>query len=66
MEHRAASGAHVFRDEDEADRFEALRGSKMKRDDFKILAWCLMSDHFQTSIPRCLAPLCGTFNLYRR
>jgi len=41
---------HVFRDEGEADRFEALLASTMKRDDFQILAWCVMSNHYHLAV----------------
>ena len=39
---RVSRGAHVFRDEGEADRFEGLLATTKKRDDFQILAWCLV------------------------
>jgi len=42
---RVSRGEHVFRDKDEADRFEALFAVTKKRDDFQILAWCVMSNH---------------------
>ncbi len=47
---RVSRGAHVFRDEDEADRFEVLLASTKKRDDFQILAWCLMSNHYHLAV----------------
>jgi REP element-mobilizing transposase RayT len=52
-----ARGAPVFRDEGEADRFGTLLAATKKRESVQILAWCFMSDHFQTSIPWCPAPL---------
>jgi REP element-mobilizing transposase RayT len=47
---RVSHGAHIFRDEVEADRFEALLATTKKRDDFQILAWCLMSNHYHLAI----------------
>lgn len=47
---RVSRGAHVFRDEDEADRFEGLLAATKKRDDFQILAWCLMSNHYHLAV----------------
>jgi REP element-mobilizing transposase RayT len=45
-----ARGAHIFRDEAEADRFEALLAATKKRDEFQILAWCLMSNHYHLAV----------------
>ena len=36
---RVARGAHIFRDEAEAEKFEALVAATKQRDDFQILAW---------------------------
>jgi REP element-mobilizing transposase RayT len=47
---RVSRGAHVFRDESEADRFEALLAATKKRDDFQVLAWCLMSNHYHLAL----------------
>ena len=47
---RVSRGAHAFRDEAEADRFEALVATTKKRDDFQILAWCLMSNHYHLAV----------------
>lgn len=47
---RVSRGAHVFRDEGEADRFEALLAATKKRDDFQIFAWCLMSNHYHLAV----------------
>jgi REP element-mobilizing transposase RayT len=47
---RVSRGAHVFRDEGEADRFEGLLAATKKRDDFQILAWCLMSNHYHLAV----------------
>ena len=47
---RVSRGEHVFRDEGEADRFEALLASTKKRDDFQILAWCVMSNHYHLAV----------------
>jgi REP element-mobilizing transposase RayT len=43
---RVSRGEHVFGDEGEVDRFEALLAETKKRDDFQILAWCVMSNHY--------------------
>jgi len=47
---RVSRGQHVFRDESEADRFEALLAATKKRDDFQILAWCVMSNHYHLAV----------------
>ena len=47
---RVSRGEHVFRDEGEADRFEALLALTKKRDDFQILAWCVMSNHYHLAV----------------
>ena len=43
---RVSRGEHVFRDDGEADRFEALLAATKIRDDFQILAFCVMSNHY--------------------
>jgi putative transposase len=50
MYNRVSRGEHVFRDEGEVDRFEALLVATEKRDDFQILAWCVMSNHYHLSV----------------
>jgi len=47
---RVSRGEHVFRDEGEVDRFEALLAATKKRDDFQILAWCVMSNHYHLAV----------------
>ena len=47
---RVSRGEHIFRDEGEADRFEALLAATKKRDDFQILAWSLMSNHYHLAV----------------
>ena len=47
---RVSRGEHVFRNEDEADRLEALLAATKKRDDFQILAWCVMSNHYHLAV----------------
>ena len=47
---RVSRGQDVFRDEGEADRFEALLATTKKRDDFQILAWCVMSNHYHLAV----------------
>jgi len=47
---RVSRGQHVFRDEGEADRFEALLAATKKRDDFQVLAWCVMSNHYHLAV----------------
>ena len=42
---RVSRGQHVFGNDEEADRFEALLAATKKRDDFQVLAWCLMTTH---------------------
>ena len=47
---RVSRGQHIFRDEGEAGRFEALLAATKKRDDFQILAWCVMSNHYHLAV----------------
>jgi len=47
---RVSRGAHVFRDDEEADRLEGLLAATKKRDDFQILAWCVMSNHYHLAV----------------
>jgi putative transposase len=47
---RVSRGQHVFRDDGEADRFEALLAATKKRDDFQVLAWCVMSNHYHLAV----------------
>ena len=47
---RVSRGAHVFRDDEEADRLEGLLAAAKKRDDFQILAWCVMSNHYHLAV----------------
>ena len=47
---RVSRGEHVFRDEDEADRFEALLAATKKLDDFQILAFCVMSNYYHLAV----------------
>jgi putative transposase len=47
---RVCRGQDVFRDEGEADRFEALLAATKKRDDFQILAWCVMPNHYHLAV----------------
>ena len=47
---RVSRGAHVFRDDEEADRLEHLLAATKERDDFQILAWCVMSNHYHLAL----------------
>jgi REP element-mobilizing transposase RayT len=47
---RVSRGEHVFRNDEEADRLEELLAITKKRDDFKILAWCVMSNHYHLAV----------------
>ncbi len=47
---RVSHGQHVFRDDEEADRLETLFATTKKRDDFQILAWCVMSNHYHLAV----------------
>ncbi len=47
---RVSRGQHVFSDGGETDRFEALLSSTKKRDDFQVLAWCVMSNHYHLAV----------------
>jgi len=47
---RVSRGEHVFREEDEADRLEAVLAATKKRDDFQVLAWCVMSNHYHLAV----------------
>ena len=47
---RGPRGEHVFRDEGEADRFEALLAATKKRDDFQVPSWCVMSNRYHLAV----------------
>ena len=47
---RVSRGEHVFRNDEEADRLEELLATTKKRDDFQILAWCVMSNHYHLAV----------------
>jgi REP element-mobilizing transposase RayT len=47
---RVSRGAHVFRNDEEADRLEGLFATTKERDDFQILAWCVMSNHYHLAV----------------
>ena len=47
---RVSRGEHVFRNDEEADRLEELLAITKKRDDFQILAWCVMSNHYHLAV----------------
>ena len=47
---RVSRGAHVFRDDEEVDRLERLLAATKERDDFQILAWCVMSNHYHLAV----------------
>jgi len=47
---RVSRGEHIFRADEEADRLENLFAETKKRDDFQILAWCLMSNHYHLAV----------------
>ena len=49
---RVSRGEHVFRDEGESDRFEALLAATKKRDDFQMLPWCENQGAFTINISR--------------
>ena len=47
---RVSRGEHVFRNDEETDRLEELLATTKKRDDFQILAWCVMSNHYHLAV----------------
>jgi REP element-mobilizing transposase RayT len=47
---RVSRGQHVFSDDDEADRLEELFETTKRRDDFQILAWSIMSNHYHLAV----------------
>lgn len=47
---RVSRGQHVFSDDDEADRLEELFVTTKRRDDFQILAWSIMSNHYHLAV----------------
>jgi REP element-mobilizing transposase RayT len=54
---RIARGEHVFRDESEAWRLLARIASTKKRDDFVVMAYCVMSNHYHLAIRMGEVPL---------
>jgi REP element-mobilizing transposase RayT len=57
---RTSRGAHVFRKDEEADRLEGLIAATKARDDFQILAWCVMSNHYHLAVRMGEVPLSGS------
>ena len=49
---RLSRGEHVFPDEGETDRFEALLAATKKRGNFQMLPWCENQGAFTTSTSR--------------
>jgi len=47
---RVSRGQHVFRKDEEAERLEGLFATTKQRDDFQILAWCVMSSHYHLAV----------------
>ena len=54
---RVSRGANVFRREEETDRLEDLIATAKARDDFQILAWCVMSNHYHLAVRMGEVPL---------
>jgi len=54
---RTSRGTHVFRKDEEADRLEGLIAVTKGRDDFQILAWCVMSNHYHLAVRMGEVPL---------
>lgn len=57
MYNRTSRGAHVFRKDEEADRLEGLIAATKARDEFQILAWCVMSNHYHLAVRMGEVPL---------
>jgi len=54
---RVASGEPIFVDPNEAVEFIEAIGETKKRDDWTVLAWCVMSNHFHLVIRTASVPL---------
>ena len=62
---RVSRGQHVFRDDEEADRFEDLIAGTKKRGDCQILAWCVMSNHYHLAVRTAEVPLSRSMRTIR-
>ncbi len=47
---RVSRGGHVFKDDGEAERLVSLLAETKKRDDFQVLAWCIMANHYHLAV----------------
>jgi putative transposase len=47
---RVSRGERVFRDDAEAERLLALLAETKRRDEFQVLAWCVMSNHYHLAV----------------
>jgi len=59
---RVTRGERVFGDDEEAGRFVARMAEVKRRDDFLVMAWCLMSNHFHLAIRTGSTPLPRTMH----
>jgi putative transposase len=60
---RVGRGEAVFRNQDEAESLIRVLGEVKRRDDFKVLAWCIMSNHYHLVLRCGQVPLWRTMRL---
>jgi putative transposase len=60
---RISRGEHVFSDAEEAARFAGVIADVKRRDGFRVLAWCIMANHYHLAVRTGEVPLWRSIRL---